>query len=295
METNLKKLVLTVEDFLESINVNVPFFIAGGSVYSTINGSNHYDDIDVFFYNREDCESVTNRLNVQTSMDVMDVTFDEEPVIHTGPSAYITSNAISVQSLHRSVLARQIQFVKLHVGSVQDIFNKFDLNCSKVAFTSEQELIYGKEYTKNLTVDARNINGMILNRYYKYKSKKNCEDVGYESLKIIIKFLIDNYDKELDTGYTSEPAIHCYKLLNSALHNTASARIAQYAHDYIVTKDELFRLGIFLNATAFMNMKIENRCDELYLYLMLRAIDIPEVYSCEMRQSVKQKYPEYFI
>lgn len=296
MDTNLlERLVVTVEEFLESIDSKVPFFVAGGSVYSTINGSNHYDDIDVFFYNREDCEHVTSKLNVQTSMSI---TFDDEdPVISTGPSAYITSNAVTVSSLTKSTLQRQIQFVKLHVGDVHEIFDKFDFNCSKVAFTSDRKFIKSADYTKHITIDERNINGMILTRYYKYKSKKGCKDQDNIALKRIIHFLIDNHTLVFDTGYVGEPNISAYELLNNALLHSPSLEmnIAQYAHDYILSKDAQTRINIFSKSESFRNATIDNVCDELYLFLMLRAFELPGIYSCAERKDVKEKYAEYFI
>lgn len=296
MDTNLlERLVVTVEEFLESIDSKVPFFIAGGSVYSIINGSNHYDDIDVFFYNRNDCENVTNKLNVQTSMSI---TFnDEEPVISSGPSTYVTSNAVTVSALVKSSLQRQIQFVKLNVGTVHEIFNKFDLNCCKVAFTSDRKFIKGVDYTKHITIDERNINGMVLTRYYKYKSKKGCNDQNNISLKQIIRFLIDNHTLVFDNGYAGEPNISAYELLNTALLHSPSLEmnIAQYAHDYISTKNTQTRINIFSNAESFRNVTIDNVCDELYLFLMLRAVELPGIYSCVERKDVKEKYAEYFI
>lgn len=296
METKLEKLVVTVEEFLESIDARVPFFIAGGSVYSTINGSTHYDDIDVFFYNREDCESVVSKLAITD--DSMQVTFgDDEPIISTKPQAYITANAVTVSSLLKSNLQRQIQFVKLYVGTVQEVFNTFDLNCSKLAFTSDRQFIQSDDYTQHITIDEKNINGVILTRYYKYKSKKGCDDVDAVALKQIVRFLVDNYERQFDTGYKGEPNIAGHTLLDNAISNvtTYSMPVAQYAHDYVMTKDVKVRLAIFSKSSPFMNATIKNPGDELYLFLMLRAIQHPKVYTCVMKDDIKLKYAEYFI
>lgn len=292
----LERLVLTVEDFLESINVKVPFFVAGGSVYSIINGRNHYDDIDVFFYNREDCDAVVSKLDVSDGL-VMTIG-EEAPIVSTKPSAFVTSNAVTVTSLAKSILQRQIQFVKLHVGDVHEIFSKFDLNCSKVAFTSDRKFVKSADYTKHISVDEKNINGMILNRYYKYQAKKCCEDVDRGTLKQIIRFLVNNYDETFDTGYTNEPDIHGYTLIDNCISTSAteySYNVAQYAHDFILTKDNHTRIDIYSKSKTFLNAKIDNMCDELYLQLMLRAIDHPKVYICKERPEVKEKYAEYFI
>ncbi len=295
METKLEKLVVTVEEFLESIDSRVPFFVAGGSVYSTINGSTHYDDIDVFFYNREDCDKVISKLD--TSEHQIQIVSDDAPVISTKPSAYITSNAVTVSSLPKSNLQRQIQFVRLYVGSVNEVLSTFDLNCSKLAFTSDRQFVQSDDYTQHITVDEKNINGAILNRYYKYKSKKGCDDVDAVALKQIVRFLVDNYKREFDTGYKGDPNIAGYTLLDNAISNvtTYSMPVAQYAHDYVMTKDVKTRLAIFSKSSPFMNAKIENIGDELYLFLMLRAFAHPKVYSCVMRDDIKMKYAEYFI
>lgn len=295
METKLEKLVVTVEEFLESIDSRVPFFVAGGSVYSTITDSTHYDDIDVFFYNREDCDKVISKLD--TSEHQIQIVSDDAPVISTKPSAYITSNAVTVSSLPKSNLQRQIQFVRLYVGSVNEVLSTFDLNCSKLAFTSDRQFVQSDDYTQHITVDEKNINGAILNRYYKYKSKKGCDDVDAVALKQIVRFLVDNYKREFDTGYKGEPNIAGYTLLNNAISNvtTYSMPVAQYAHDYVMTKDVKTRLAIFSRSSPFMNAKIENIGDELYLFLMLRAFAHPNVYTCVMKDDIKMKYAEYFI
>jgi hypothetical protein len=295
VKTKLEKLVVTVEEFLESIDSRVPFFVAGGSVYSIINGSTQYDDIDVFFYNREECESVISKLD--TSEHQVQIISDDAPVISTKPSAYITSNAVTVPSLLKSMLQRQIQFVKLYVGDVHEVLSTFDLNCSKLAFTSDRQFVQSDDYTQHITVDEKNINGAILNRYYKYKSKKGCDDIDAVTLKQIVRFLVDNFERQFDTGYKGEPNIAGHTLLDNAISNvtTYSMPVAQYAHDYVMTKDVKTRLAIFSKSSPFMNAKIENIGDELYLFLMLRAVQHPKVYACVMKDDIKLKYAEYFI
>lgn len=295
MDTNLlDKLIETVNDYLESIDVKVPFFVAGGSVYSTINGSNHYDDIDVFFYTREDCDAVTNKLKpIETTPFIVDdVTIT---TVTTNIDAYVTSNAVTVSSIPKSPLRRQIQFVKRHVGDVDDVFDTFDFNCSKVAFTSDGEFIKSFDYTKHITVNEKNINGMILDRYSKYKSKKGCADDDYVAFKQIIRYLIDNYNKQFDTGYTADPCIVGHAMLDNAIRNTSTFPASQYVHDYIQTKPEAFRIDIFSKLPALLNIEINNISDELYLFLLLRAIKNPSIYKCNDKPNVRVKYAEYFI
>jgi hypothetical protein len=292
----LEKLVLTVEDFLESIDVKVPFFVAGGSVYSTINCSNHYDDIDVFFYNQHDRSLVVDKLESQTDDTIVEVFNPSEVIIDTTPKPFITDNAISVSSLTKSVLQRKIQFIKLHVGDVHTIFSTFDFNCSKVAFTSSREFIKSDSYTKHITVDVKNINGMVFNRYFKYRAKKGGTDDDYSTLKQIAEYLIDNYTVIFDTGYKNEPSISGHKLIDdlvSQMHNEVP--VVQYIHDYISDKDERLKLDLFSKMPTLMNKKIVDPCDELYLFIMLRSIEHPTIYKIPMKESVKLKYPEYFI
>ena len=292
----LEKLVLTVEDFLESIDVNVPFFVAGGSVYSTINGSNHYDDIDVFFYNQRDCNLVASKLEVHVE-DTAKVVFNpNEVIIDLSPKPFITSNAITVSALPKSVLQRSIQFIKLHVGDIQSVFKTFDFNCSKVAFTSAREFVKSDSYTKHITVDTKNINGMVFSRYFKYKSKKGCVDDDYAALKQIIEHLINNYTVVYDTGYKHEPSISGYKLIDDIVNQLNNdVPVIQYIHDFISGKDDYVKIDLFSKIPCLMNKRIENPCDEFYLFLMLRAIEHPVIYKTPLKESVKLKYPEYFI
>lgn len=288
----LEKLVKTVDDYLESINVKVPFFIAGGSVYSVINDNNNYDDIDVFFYNREDCDAVITKIEPDEQATI---TFEDDLTTITMKSnSYVTSNAVTVSSLAQSPLRRQIQFVKLHVGDVHDVMATFDFNCSKVAYTSDGKFVKSVDYTKHITIDEKNINGMILERYHKYKSKKDCKDDCNVAYKQIIRYLIDNYKTQFDTGYKMEPCVLGSALLDTAIRNNY-IDISQAVHDYIQLKDVSTRLDIFSKLLVLLDKDIENMSDELYLFLLLRAMKNPVTHKCVDKQEVRLKYAEYFI
>lgn len=287
----LEKLVKTVNDYLEELGVQVPFFVAGGSVYSVINDNNVYDDIDVFFYTREDCDAVINKLQpIEPTQFVDGDTITITMVAHS----YITSNAVTVPSLAKSSLRRQIQFVKLHVGTVHDVMSTFDFNCSKVAYTSQCEFVKSADYTTHITVDEKNINGMVLERYHKYISKKGCKDDDYITYKQIIRYLINNCDVRFDTGYKTQPCIIGSELLENAIRNDF-IEIAQAVHDYIQTKDVPTRLNMFSKLPALLNKEIKDMSDELYLFLLLRSINMPSIYKCTDKQEVRLKYAEYFI
>lgn len=287
----LEKLVKTVNDYLEELGVQVPFFVAGGSVYSVINDNNVYDDIDVFFYTQEDCDAVINKLSPDNQSAI---TFEGDiTTITCTANSYVTSNAVTVPSLAKSPLRRQIQFVKLHVGDVHDVMSTFDFNCSKVAYTSQGEFVKSVHYTTHITVDEKNINGMVLERYHKYKSKKNCKDDDNVTYKQIIRYLINNCDVRFDTGYKAQPCITGTELLENAIRNDF-IEIAQAVHDYIQSKDVPTRLNIFSKLPALLDKEIKDMSDELYLFLLLRSIKMPQ-YKCTDKQEVRLKYAEYFI
>lgn len=287
----LEKLVKTVNDYLEELGVPVPFFVAGGSVYSTINDNANYDDIDVFFYTREDCDAVINKLQPIEPTKFVD---GDTITITMAAHSYITSNAVTVPSLPKSPLRRHIQFVKLHVGTVHDVMSTFDFNCSKVAYTSQGEFVKSVDYTTHITVDEKNINGMVLDRYHKYKSKKDCKDDEHATYKQIIRYFINNYDVQFDTGYKIQPCITGSELLENAIRNDSMA-IAQAVHDYIQVKDTTTRLRIFSKLPSLLDKEIENISDELYLFLLLRAMKNPVLHKCEDKQEVRLKYAEHFI
>lgn len=288
----LEKLVKTVNDYLEELGVQVPFFVAGGSVYSVINDNSVYDDIDVFFYTQEDCDAVINKLSPDNQSAI---TVDGDiTTITCTVNSYVTSNAVTVPSLAKSPLRRQIQFVKLHVGDVHDVMSTFDFNCSKVAYTSQGEFVKSADYTTHITVDEKNINGMVLERYHKYISKKGCKDDDYITYKQIIRYLINNCDVRFDTGYKTQPCIIGSELLENAISNDF-IEIAQAVHDYIQTKDVPTRLNIFSKLPALLNKEIKDMSDELYLFLLLRSINMPSIYKCTDKQEVRLKYAEYFI
>jgi len=287
----LEKLVKTVNDYLEEIGVQVPFFVAGGSVYSVINDNNVYDDIDVFFYTREDCDAVINKISPYNQSTI---TVDGDiTTITCTANSYVTSNAVTVPSLAKSPLRRQIQFVKLYVGNVHDVMSTFDFNCSKVAYTSQGEFVKSTDYTTHITVDEKNINGLVLVRYHKYKSKKNCKDDDNITYKQIIRYLIDNYGVRFDTGYKIHPCITGAELLENTIKNDL-IDIAQAVHDYIQSKDVQTRLNIFHKLPALLDKEIKDMSDELYLFLLLRSMKMPQ-YKCTDKQEVRLKYAEYFI
>ena len=280
----LNNLVDVVKNYLKVLDVDVPFFIAGGSVYSTVNDNTNYNDIDVFLYNQEDIESICNAAKQK----------DEK-----GFNLHIyheTDNAITLSG--RSLGSIQLQFIKLHTGQIKDIFDTFDISLSKHAITSNYE--YVNDCNDKMSINSKNINGCIIVRYNKYTNNKKAKDVDYAAFAEIIKFLSCNYTNTYSAGYTDLPDISGIELIQQAANDVpANQEKMQVIHDVIAEQQTNVRLKLFSNIPRLLSMAyIQNACDEYKLCELLYRIKYNTQLKIEMSDDdkrVKLKYAEYFI
>lgn len=282
----LNNLVDVVKKYLNEHNLDVPFFIAGGSVFSTLNDNTAYNDIDVFLYNREDIDLIC--CNIKKS------TVDETGYLKVN-TYHETDNAITIS--HTTSIV--IQFIKLNVGTPQEIFDTFDINLSKCAITSDYEIVLGND-KKELSIDTRNVNGCIITRYNKYTGAKKVQDHNYTAFAEIIKFLSSNYTNTYSAGYTDLPDISGVELIQQAANDVpANQEKMQVIHDAITEQQTNVRLKLFSNLPRLLSLAyIQNACDEYKLCELLYRIKYNTQLKIEMSDDdkrVKLKYAEYFI
>lgn len=159
LKKNYKNLINEIHNV-----IGVPFFIVGGSLFSCLTGSyNEYtNDIDIFFYNREDYEDAILKMKFQN--------------IHNETSN--TDNAFSFTTTifkHARTGTTYYQFIKAVHGSPQKVFNSIDLNTSKIAITSDLEVVTDESFDVFLKVDERNISSTTADRMTKYIMEKNAK------------------------------------------------------------------------------------------------------------------------
>lgn len=286
----LTNLVDFVKDYLKDLGASVPFFIAGGSVYSITNGGSSYNDVDIFFYTREDVETV--RIALKTK---------QGDVIQTDGSSILmsahheTDNAITVMNTRTGSIA--LQFIKLHTGTVEEVLNTFDINLSKRAFTSGYELIILDNNDK-FTIDKRNVNGCIISRYNKYTSIKRAKDINFSAFAEIIDFLVENREKTFSAGYNDLPDITGFEILCQAIGPANELNKLQVIHDVIAKQPSDIRLKLFSKMLSLLVINLATKCDEFKLCVLLyRRLAFGDI-SSKMNDEDKRiqlKYAEYFI
>ena len=270
------------------MGVSVPFFIAGGSVYSILTGASSYNDVDIFFYKQEDVEAVRNALKHK-----------QGDVINTDGSSVLlsthheTDNAITVMNTRTGSIA--LQFIKLRVGSVEEVLDTFDINLSKRAFTSGYELIILNNADK-ITIDKRNINGCIISRYNKYTSVKNAKDINLDAFADIVDFLIENRDNTYSAGYNDLPDISGFEILGQAIGPANELNKIQIIHDAIAKQQSNIRLKLFSRLQSLLVIKLTNTCDEFKLCELLYRIKTRAFTGFnDEDKRIQLKYAEYFI
>lgn len=268
---HLHQLVIEVKKYLDEIKVNVPFFIAGGSVFSITAKESMYNDIDVYFYNIHDFNKVQSKVKY---------------------ISYTTENAITVTPSKYN--SEKIQFIRLVTGTPQEVFDTFDLNCSKCAIDSDYNEHYDKTFSANIAIDFKNFKSTTPNRYKKYIEYKNAKDRNNVTLAQMFDYLIENRNVVLPVSYegTERKAI---RILKSFLYNDDSEVHQQYVHDKILKLPHQECLDVFEYLQSLRY--VQNQSDEYKLFKLIEKIDfdfgVPKLDDEDKR--IKEKYAEYFI
>jgi len=265
-----------VKRFLNHVNVEVPFYVAGGSIFSILNNCNatSYTDIDVYFYNETDAKLVNNAILNESSVSVLAT----------------TSNAMTIRSN-----PKPLQFIFKYFGDTNDIFDSFDFNCSRVAYTSDNKLIKCRSFSKFIQVPEV-LYTNILSRYHKYINKKGAVDDSnvlykiYDALIKNVKQPIYDYYEELSTTHGV--------VLNNEITLLSIGPECQYLHDELMKNYTSFdaRKEIFDGISKFNSSVINEPALELTLYrYQTTHRDKHNYITSKDLTRAKNKYPEYFL
>lgn len=283
--TGLKSLLETIKKELSFINQDCPFFIAAGSVYSTLFKNAHFNDIDVYFYNEEDYISVAKHYNDPNKMVLLQQ----------------TQNALT---LPRPVSSPDIQFIKIHFGEPETVLEQFDLINSSCAVTSDGILVRHSGINNNIAVRTEMINAGTIDRYLKYTEEKGCADPQSKVLETLLNYFCDRAFDMFEHGYDIDEPLSGIEVINHAWYVFAETH-GQYVHDRIYDRyDAPVAIRLFEKLTQASYHVIPTPCLEFLLtdhFNQKKRIGKLNQYvrTNSMAHAnfeyVLNKYPEYFI
>lgn len=329
--THLRSQIDIVKTFFENYNIHIPFFIAGGSIFSILNCQSFQGtDIDVYFYSKDDFEIVKSRLP-QDILDSAHVT-NKAYTFHWVPKGLLDNNSCvsdctdvfdlaedskSENNSSRNYLDRPIQLIVKEFGTPEYIFEYFDFNCSKCAYTSNYDVVTSKDFSKYIHFDPDNMHGDILRRYAKYVEHKGAIDTDNKTIFKLLDFFIENKDVKLKVGYGQMKEVLALAQLGNFLNSSYESYIPNYIHDKIVqTYGPEERMEIFENLFEYFTTLTIPACDE-FNFKRLQFVDnnqdmdytpwkansrkpyLESKYFATLEkatiQHVRYKYAEYFI
>lgn len=316
--TELHQIVDITKKLFSQFDTDIKFFIAGGSVFSLLNNTDIYNDIDIFFYNNKDYLMFEHKISKLFPDPTI---FNHgENIIHNNINFYKTKNAISLFDMGGNKL---FQVISKHSGSIEYVFNTFDLNCSKCAITSDKEIIKSDDYSSRIEIDYNNFNSKTPFRYLKYVYEKKAIDPNDSELENMLEFSTNNLFNEYENGYDNAKTTLIFTVnsflnnvnntdyLNKNLNTLCNSKI----YDSIISKySEDSQIEIFkeinnlkLNRQDFLNVKCEYILPKLLNVDFLIKEGHSESYINSWKkcnqfelfqdkiQETKIKYAEYFI
>lgn len=311
----IKNNVDIVKKFLINLNANVPFFIAGGSLFTLINGNNKYDDIDVFFYNEKDVQLVKDRVNKISHSDRFHIT---DRAISYNPNLFTveyvnecTTDDIGYDEVQPKIVNEKltnanhkIQFITMVFGDPEDVFNGFDINCSELAITSEYKFIKSKNYSKNIKVNFDRFSDNTLSRFKKYTKFKGAIDEDNKELFKIFDYLLDNPDMILRETYSSTSKIKAIEIIANLPLSDMSISQCDILQNSIIQKLSITNAISLFSSMLYLMNHVSRASDILVLSKLLYekkigTLDIAYYSYAKMYpdryNEILDKYPEYFL
>lgn len=261
-EDKLKKHVNDVKLVFNANGVgHIPFYIAGGSVYSILNGVDSYRDVDIFFYNSEDATRVITALKDNYAR-LNPVRNDKIDICSIAP--FETKNALTFyrdvwQNSFKLDIDTTFQFITKYTGSVNFMLSTFDLSASCFACTSEYEIIKGAELTADIKINFVNFGSDTLNRYQRYILEKDCNDKDNVEYFKILNHLVKNFYNTIAGSMYSDPEtgkVTGVRVLRGHLSNTGDH--PKYIYNAICDKFKKEEL-----ITAFKELNFDFEIDEI--------------------------------
>jgi hypothetical protein len=275
---------------LDGLNRDFTFYILGGSQLDIHLGKeiNLFTDIDLFFPNKEEYLKLKGALINRNY-----------PIIKESDFA----DTFNIDNF-------DVQLVKFNFGTPDKICNNFDLNKSRIGVIIQGESIteyQHRTFKENLYIDYSNFKNATPNRFMKYILKLydsvlvNIKDIKHKyyldhKMFEIIKFLLENKDKEFLDYYSREGKISGYKILK-----LFAAKILRYEGHVVVR--EIIRdviLRDFSNLPIRKQIEFWNFIGEYNTTEKLFQKDIilmgyKNIKNDMISQEFKSKYPQFFI
>lgn len=317
-ESLLDTHVQEVKDFLALGGVNVPFFIAGGSVFSIMQGLKDYDDLDVYFYKDSDLKKVKKAFKGST-----DFVSPNAISFHAGGTEECVEEIFSVEQDVSSLFASKssdsklkyegstkLQFITKNTGQVEDILVGFDFNCSRCAYTSLGQLLLHSSFSDVIRYNSIRFCRDTLTRYHKYIEKKNAVDEGSEVLNFLYSSLITNiWDKY--EYYYNDGDDYGYHILSSEiakLNKDGNFEPIQEIHDDIIRQHPERCIELFMGMIGLLYADVPRQSPELTVARhlhndgLIEEFSVPDGsipkslhYTHHDVQVAAEVYPEHFI
>ena len=282
----LDKQVSQVKEFLHGINIDIPFFIAGGSIFSILNGKSISNtDIDVYCYDKEsvkkivqyvkDNQQLINRHEIVLTNNA--ITFingasDDEMIEAVKPNHDISTVMYSLfdsEDISDMKHTRPIQFIIMSYGQPQEVFDSFDYNCSCISYTSDNKIVAGDNFSNIITYNRELITSDSLMRYVKYTEQKGAEDTDFKTIKKLLEFFSKNLECMFDPKYSQASPISGLTIVNRFLFTKPNYDLAQYIINLISGfSSELKKTYYSTLKESLMHYDFQFP-DELNLYIML--------------------------
>lgn len=312
----IKQNVHLVKDLLQELNANVPFFIAGGSLFSLMNGDNNYNDIDVFFYNNKHVELVKERVNsipkteqfyitekaITYNPNVLAIEVTECVTECTTNSADIDKSKIVNETLTNA--KHTIQLITMVCGDPEDVLNGFDINCSELAVTSEYKFIKSKNYSKNIKVNFDRFSDNTLSRFKKYTRFKGAIDKDDNELMKIFDYLLDNPDMLLRETYSSTTKFKAIQIIEHLPLSDMSISQCDILQNSIIQKLSVNKAISLFSSMLYLVKHVSRASDMLVLSKLLhekkigtldnKSYSYAKMYP-DRYNEILDKYPEYFV
>jgi len=283
----LKSNVEDVKQLLETISAEVPFFIAGGSVFGIVNGTNSYSDIDVYFYNEDDMNKVKNTIiGGNTEQDPMFEPIHREVHIVNGVEFTTNSNTAT------QYRAKPIQFVFCVFGEPEKVLDTFDLNVSRISYSCKHNFAFGTNFGLAFTQDV-NVTHKTLLRFFKYTTFKQVE-FCQKTHDSIIETVCKKPRALVKSAYADEK-IQAFNCLNSVAWSTLPTKTTTNTTDTIVKMvlkyHKNYEAVDLLKELNFIRYTSDLNSPELTLAKINSAVHC----STQEIEKCKLVYPEFFV
>lgn len=284
MNERCKKLVDIVKETLQSKRLEVPFFVAGGSVADSLR-ERDFNDIDVYLYNEDDFKLIEKKFTAEK----VAVPWEGDFVTLKAEEHTSTCNSFT----HITPETHKVQFIRLRFGDPYFIFSNFDLTCCKCAIDHNYNMHFADDYTEHIEIDYDSMCFDVFDRYHKYVNK-GYDDDGSSSLKNLIEYCIINRNIMLQPNYDTNFKEMCVNVLIRSLKGLSSS-YTQFTHDKVVEHlSEEDQMEIFERMAWVVDTSIKMK--HVSIEFALKADKHPNVvaYSTMIKELVKKKLPEVY-